>query len=477
MTDSGAVRLQNEKLKTASEHIGDNWLPLNSGVFKIIVEKIENNFYENDKEQLINDLKGDIGLLTFSIKELSKLSDQKHQSIYESLRNCCLKEFRKILDKCKQASSKHKLSESSYEQINQLNSMLTSSAISETLAGANKLDSETAFLAAIFRKVGLTFIAWNYPNVFKNCLGSSGTEEELTENLNRALGFSPAMLGIRLAKEWEMPLNLIEVMDPSKDPPSDPEVSQAATSIVQLCKIGELLASLNNDNYQIKQEGSWNHARNEILKNLGSKGFKLIEENINRISKHYLSVLPALSTSSLARKIEQFSKSSSGHTLYHSNAYVKFLAKDIQDDLRDFYSLITPEGLSKDSVSFLHSRLIPSMGFTTGCLYLVDPVSHALIPRLALGDSKLSAYESFNILAHENAEHPLLKAFVASTPVVKHDDEGNEVIFLYGALGSLQRSGVLQLELSQALRKNNKVNPVLYFRSLIRALEDCLGLR
>ena len=145
--------------------------------------------------------------------------------------------------------------------------------------------------------------------------------------------------------------------------------------------------------------------------------------------------------------------------------------------LKDFYGLITPEGLSKESIAFLSSKLIPSMGFTQGCLYMIDPISHSLHPRLAFGTTTAGEYDSISLTAHENNSHPLVKAFNSTSPIPKHGDSIGEIKYICGVIGNLLRSGVLYLELSQALKLNNKVNPMLYFRALTRALEDCLGLR
>jgi hypothetical protein len=473
--DSAALALQKEKLISASEHVSSNWIPLNLNLLEEILQKLDTNYYKENKNALIADLKCDIGLFTFSIKELSAKSDIKQKSVFDSLKNCDNEELKAIIRKCKKVSVKQSFSNASAEQTNQLVSLLTSSAVTETLANAQNADCEMAFLSAVFRQVGLTFIAWNYPNIFKNCLASASSEEELTEHLNRALGFSPAMLGVRLAKEWQVPSQVIRLIDIGKA--KENEGDSASEMLIKLCKIGELLASLNNDNYPSKPEGAWNQARNEILKNLGSKGFKLIEENTNRLCKYYLKSIPAMSGPTISQKIEQANKSSSTNSLYHSNAYAQFLASEIQNEMRDFYSLITPEGLSKDSVTFLHGKLIPLMGFTQGCLYLIDPATHSLQPRLAFGTTKAGEYESISLIAHENNSHPLVKAFNSSVPVPKYDENEQDVKYYCGSLGSLQKAGVLYLELSQALKLNNKVNPMLYFRALIRALEDCLGLR
>lgn len=480
--------LTSEKLRAASEYIGENWLPLNRYLVDEIYQKLEANFYKNCPDQLIEDLKCDIGLLTLSMKELAEVSDGKVKSIYERLKSCDAETMRSILAKGKRLVEDHALEHSDAAQINQLHATLTSTAITETLAGAHNIDPEMAYLSALFRQIGLTFIAWNYPSIFKNCLHSATSEEEFLESMNRALGFSPAMLGVRLAKEWQMPSYILRVLDtqkPQAETPPEEDASEMEnratpeTLIVKLCKIGELFASLNNENYPAQEEVAWNRARNEILRNLGSRGFRLIEENLNKLCRHYIKAIPRLSENPVTQKLDALSKPDSRSSLFHSNAYIKFLSLEAQAEMHDFYMLITPEGLSKESVSFLRGRLISSLGFARGCLYLIDPDSQTLYPRLAFGDSNLKDFPSIILTGRVDASDPIIKGFHSSNPVTRREmaEYQDEIIHICGPLGSLQRAGVLYLEPSPDLRTNNKANPMLYFRAVLRGIEDCLALR
>ena len=473
--------LQSERLNSASYHINTNWLPLNLKLLEEIYGKLEKNYYENRKDELIQDLKGDLALFTFSIKEIALTSKSDLKSIFQSIKECEVEKLKKIIEKSRELASVHNLKSSSEQQLNQLKANLSSCAISETIAETLDVEAETVFVCALFRQIGLTFIAWNYPHFFEAALKASNNEEEFLKHLNQSLGFSAALLGIRLAKEWQIPSQVIRIMDLQEKEAglSETKTEQQNETIIKLCRIGELLASLSNENYPDKEQAKWNHARNEILKHLGSQGFKIIDQSIAKICGYYQNLLPHFSNKLISRQIEEYIKPSSSASLFHCNPYIKFLTIDVQNELRSFYDLITPEleGLSKDSISILQTRLVPVMGFKLGALYLIDPTSNTLHARLAFGRAKVNDFPDINILAYENSSSPFVRAFSSTSPIVKRNDLKSDILYFCGALGSLQRAGVLYLEPEEWLCRDDKINPVLYFRAILRAMEDCLSLR
>ena len=98
-----------------------------------------------------------------------------------------------------------------------------------------------------------------------------------------------------------------------------------------------------------------------------------------------------------------------------------------------------------------------------------------LVPRLAIGSAKLNQFKALQYNTYSYNADPVVAAFRSSVPMIKESDDGNPSL-IAAALGEHQRAGVLYLELSQELADDAHANPMLYFKAIRQAFNDCLNL-
>ncbi|MCO6430234.1 MAG: HDOD domain-containing protein [Deltaproteobacteria bacterium] len=476
--------ISNKHASAAAALVNQSWFPVNPAILLHIREAFESGRYESDATLLIEDLKGDAALFLYVLRELQKFTkdcDADDSSIRSGLEKIGLQKAREILTVMPSAISHHEFRRMNKRQSQLLLENLKAACISESLAAGQNIDKDLVFSAALLRQLGLTLIAWNYPHIFERAAANSQNALERDESLTKMLGFSPATLAITLARKWELDIHyrapLGDYQSFGRRGAAEFNLERVGRNIEKICRIGEILARASQPEY-CEPRSDWHRARNEILRSLGAQGFKLIEERTQLLLCFYKDSLPEHFSDDCFTPVSGESSSSTGHQLFHANQYIKHLSPVLQRKMHDLYESIDSKSVSKSSIDQLVGQIIPQAGFTKGCIYLIDPGFGWLVPRLAIGESSLTDYKSFSPGFLSIVDNPLASAYRLSTPVIETVSEGGreQVVFIAGAVGSLQKAGVLYLEPGPTLLELTASDLSVIFKAMRNCLADCLTL-
>lgn len=485
-------------LKLAVQYVGDRWFPVNSDLFKKIQTDLTNGSYENDIDLLLNDLKKDFSLYMYCLKELSKMARAETESNNASelantknplqlIKQANLNTLKTILSTPENKISAHSFKEISANQAKQIQSSLISAGTAEVLSIRYEIDPEAGFSAALLRQLGLTLIAWNYPHVYNRSVVAITPQHSLDDLIDKVLGFSPTLLGIQIASGWDLPTEIRQAIGErvsftqEKDQ-SDFEIEKrksVAEKLANFCEIGEALARANDPEHYPSAAADFKTAETQIKDHLGPKGLALIQKRIGQISEHYTKVNPTLFKVCEAQEISQKATTISfTKTLVAKNNYLKYCPPLLKENITDAYNSITPGQVSKDSIDILTKQAMPNAGFLKGCIYLVDPVSMRLIPRLKIGDVNLSRFKAVYFDSISSSTDPIATAFRCKTPILEENVFVNneKVTYVAGVIGTNEKAGVLYLEVSSRATQTNSQNALVLFKAIRQALNESLNL-
>lgn len=476
---------ENRHLQLALNHTSTSWLPVNSELLKSIREKAADGAYRESPEQFLSEVKQDFGLFMHCLKDLAELLN-KNRAAKETFRPVdaflSLDEtaISSLLEAMTNKVNMPALDDGEPEQYRQLERSMTSAAVAETIADEQTVSSDQVFTCALMRQLGETLVAWNYPGIYKSATISKRAEESLDETLNRLLGFSPTLLGISVARQWKLAPEMRRAMGDKELAPhvaQKPEVEAAAQTFEKLCHIGEVFANQLDPARQAPQE-EWNMARIFIERAIGKEGIHLISDRVKLYCGHYTRLHPEIFSVKAEDLKALFNDNLKSDTILRSNRHLPYCPAKLRSKLQQLYKGLEGGAVSRDKIEKLIKVIIPEAGFARGCIYLIDPASHCLMPRLSIGYSKLSEFRKITISPDAESFDPVLAAYRSLAPVMEEGVliDSQRTTYIAGVLGDIQKAGVLYLELSTAASSDPEMNPLLLFKALRQTLGDCLNL-
>ncbi|MCB0310858.1 MAG: hypothetical protein KDD42_06470, partial [Bdellovibrionales bacterium] len=160
------------------------------------------------------------------------------------------------------------------------------------------------------------------------------------------------------------------------------------------------------------------------------------------------------------------------------NRHIKHCPTETRQKLEQLYKKIDGATISRDNIDALAQDIIPNAGFEFGCVYLIDPGSMTLIPRLAIGFSVLKDFKSVRYSLDPTEFNPVAAAFGCNYPIMEQNVENDQRTYSYvaGALGNHHKAGVLYLEISRQLIERNDSNILTLYKALRTAFADTLAL-
>lgn len=508
MQANPAALLNSKNLDLAYEHAVSAWFPFNPTVLKNVRSRIESGYYSEKRESLVEDLKSDFSLYFYCLKELRLLlkdkrrtgsaghstrsSQRKYPDFTEIIRNASLNDIRRIFEKSEKSISRHSLSEINPTQAARLRESILSASAAEALAAKLRIDPELGFACALLRQLGLTLIAWNYPNVYRRSLESLTEFEQPSSNeldilLHSSLGFSPTMLGVRIAQSWGIPSEIIAVLQTTDSPKKASPLpgrrasskSSEQTTLAKICIVGEAFARANNPQQYPTARDDWDHAELVIKKHLGSKGISTIYRKAHQLSSHYASIVPqALQIEDKTKVHPSLVDSDYAHSLYDRNVYLKACPAHVRDKIAVLYSQLRPGAVSNELLQRLIHEILPEVGISCSCIFMLDPTSAALMPVLKVGTPSFIKVRPQSLMNSRSHLNPITSAFSKKAPICEEGlvSSGEKRIFIAGTLGDHKTIGVLYLEFSQQSSSQLSIDSVLLFRAITMCLNDLLHL-
>jgi hypothetical protein len=470
--------------------LASHWPPADPELLAYIQAGLLNGRYQKAPETLISDLKKDVTLFLFCIRALSQTSNQTRDAA-KLLREIPINELSKILPHDVTEISNHSFETSSLIQHTALVRSSIVATVAEHASVEVSVDSELAYTYSLLTQFGLTLIAWAYPNIYRQAIANKCSIEELDKILTDTLGFSPSLVGIRLANSWGLMLS----GDRSNETNITSHEELLASNLERLCRIGEAFAfaSLPDDS----KAPDWDSAIRTIEATLGESGVASLKVTLKERLSVYLCKASDLfqwgvPPTGKAKKIKV-----SKDKLLTNNVYIKHCTTPVQEALAEVYAKLKTKKatINLEEVRTITEKIMPQSGFVGGAIFLVVPHRTSLVPRYVFGSFPKKLRTPFDYSNSSDVAHPFIKAFRANAPVIFKEDSDDKVPNLryfqivVGVLGEIHRTGLFA-----AITKNtDEINDlsqnsppsgstlashsiVLSFKAIRMALEDCLDI-
>lgn len=458
-----------KRLQRALKHVNDLWFPPNAKLLGRIRKGLREGDYDLSIDFLLNDIKSDFALYSYCIKEITKLLREEGVVLpstltpIQVLKAAGVKRLKKVINVDEKVISKHPLGILDELQANRIQEAMISASVAEALCDGQKINPELGYSTGLLRHLGLTLIAWNYPEIYRKAVESLTEEQDLDTVLSNALGFSPAMLAVSLLQEWNINEevsnaiageNILILSEKRKE-----ELKHASKTLEKLCKVGEALARANDPDTYPSAPKDWEEAKGELHRALGPRGMQYIKDKVEQHLENYTKEYPELFKVTSDFNPERKIAVALDKRLISMNPYAEHCAPELKRKLRGLYSKINPNSVSKKALQELIHKVIPFAGFSGGCVYTYDGMNRTLMPRLKIGD--------FN--EEVNLEFPLNSEKLESR-------ERDKITYFKQEFGGSRRLGVLYLEVPTHLICDLKYDPIVHFEALRQTLQDCLNI-
>lgn len=463
-----------DKPKTPKEYLSQGWMPTNSEVLTSLIAKVKNGTFENNRKGLVTEIKKDISILSFLMKELT-VDEEFVQNPIKLIEVAPISVISESLDKAAEVVNSFSLNQTLKPQALRIKQSLISCSAAEMMAKSRGLDSDMAYSAAVIRQMGLNLVAWNYPRIYGKALAQLPTSQEDIETmLHRWLGFSPRQIASSLT-----------ICSPSPDMKialglEDNDSDSLGKAIAEISDLAESFAQANDPENFPGQTRRWKTIEHSLQMYLGPKATTLIQDRVKSFGNIYASVPHSGIDTPLSLEINLEVANRKQADIYISqNPAACKINSDLQTKIKKMYTLVRPNEVSPEALQILILDCIPSAGFKRGCVFLYDQEHQMLIPKLKIGDRSLEEYKGVHARGSIEGDNAVLEALQSSVPIKKESTVifGERASVVAGLIGNNEKSGVLYLEMSEELEQAGGFEPVQRFKALRNCLNHCLNLK
>lgn len=480
---------QERRIARAVRHVGDNWMPVNPVVLLAVQEALDTDRYEQEIELLVSDLKQDVSLFAYCLRELClKLKEDgviipDPKSISELFDYAGLERLKEILAASPREISPHSLRAAEPLQTSRFQEALLSASTSEVFCESADIDPEIGFTSALLRQLGLTLISWNYPDVYETAVRNLPTQRDLDTAIASILGYSPSLIAVRLLKSWGLPATLVDsvaIAHPDFDIEDYREFSNSVAEVLStICKAGEALARANNPQVYPTARQDWSECKLAIESRLGSAGLQKIQTRFEQNCGSYVDLMPELFRPGMLINPQIQGEAIFGTAPTDRNPFIELCRPHVRAKLVELYGENADATSKRRPLFTLLHEIIPLAGFTGGCVFTADPTTMQLIPQSVIGTPVSFKAEP---IAYSNLSHFIIKAFSSPTLEVQENVvviEGVEekLVSIAWAVGFSQRIGALLLEVPTRVFEQSPNDQINHFQAVLQALNDCLELR
>jgi hypothetical protein len=307
-------------------------------------------------------------------------------------------------------------------------------------------------------------IAWNYPSVYQRAFADVGSSQSLDDRLAAELGFTPALLS--------------SVVFSPREGDKATKVSDAVelwAPYDELCEVGEIVARSQNPLLYPKVFADWERVQGILSEALGEKAIDQIRKQAlsrsARYSKSFPEVFETIGTFNPEVDMRRHRRTRRATT----HVYFNSCSEATRAALLSFYADLPDSQVDKALVGRLLKEVVPSAGFTGGCVFVVDEGSTTLRPKTLIGRVKLRSITN-SVL---DSDDPAVSAFSSVSPVVQSSfgsSNNDQMAGIYGSIGDSRKVGVLYLEAPLEPQTTASEDTIGAFLVLKRALADALLL-
>ena len=480
---------QERRLERACLHVNKFWFPVNQVLLEKIRDGLRSGAYDLDLDFLLMEMKTDLALFTCCLKRVSEMMREEGVHLVgclnpmDWLRWAGIERLRAILEDDQLFHSKHTLEGASPDQFSPMQKAMVGASAAEVLSQAQNLNPEIGFSAGLLRQLGLILIAWNYPQVYHSALTSLSSGVDIDLALSQTLGFSPVMLAMAVANEWGLAPEFNAVWGRQEGAAENTSASGTTRELLRrlkkICEVSENLARANAPELYPQAEHDWQAARGEIVALLGSENLGVIQrqlrENCENYAAHYPQLFENLADLDPPRRIEARRKALAAR----ENPYLLHCHPPLRNKLLELYSRLDPHRVRRENLLSLIHEIIPAAGYSGGVIYVLDPGTALLMPRVKFGEVRLLKSQPVSCNSSSGMEAAVAAAFGCAGPILEQvDHEAAEVEgYVAGVIGEKRKVGVLYLEIPMASTPRGEEHKrLLRFKAVRRALIDCLNL-
>lgn len=479
----------NPRLAEACRKIYRGWIPISGEALEHIRSGLEQGVYDLDIDFFTNDLKSDFGLFAYCLRESPRFLDQNERKVFNHPRELFqavgVENLKKLLNVAEKEISCFSLRDCQTPQAARFQELAISASTSELLAETKNIDPIMGYTSTCLRQLGVTLIAWNYPEVYAEAVERAKAGEDVNAVLTISLGFAPSLLGIALVRQWNLGPGIRSTLGDRRALDSlqrgeDHEALQTANTLAKICEVGETLARASNPKQYPSAQEDWSRVKSRIQLALGEDGMKLIRNRVKENCLYYMNIAPEIFRPALEEDPEERQHVERIGKLSDRNRYVRYCAPDTHQLFRSIYEKLdkNPDD-RRDIVSQLIKEVVPQVGFARGCIYLLETESMSLTPRLKIGKEPLSLYRNYHALSVSlQRTNPVTAAYHCNAPIVEshfaltHLSEAS----IASVLGQRERVGVLYLEPLNELLESGNSNLLQRFKAVLLCLQEVLGI-
>jgi len=489
VSSSGSDSQSERRLERAQKHVNEYWFPPNPRLLQRIKAGLEGGAYDLDIGFLIAEIKTDFALLTYCMRELTRLliSEQipipQNFSFASIFKLAGLDRVKQVLVVNSERMSTHSVDNISEEQALRLQEAMISASAAEVLSESSNINADLGFSCALVRQLGHTLIAWNYPSVYQRCVSSVSGTKTLDSLLTESLGFSPQLLAHSILDEWGLQGEINQALidnNPASPQPTEGSATDIPATLKKICSIGEALARANDPEHYPSAEKDWESVKLALQENLGYQGIKLIQEKVKLNCENYVSLMPEMfgrcDNINPDTQINEFLENS----LLRNNQFVRHCPPRLRKRFKNFYTLVKPGEIAREALAFLIKEIIPFAGFNGGYIYTLDPTTMQLVPRTKIGTSVEKPMQSIPYNSSQSDPDPVATAFGCSAPIVQgvNNDAARPhgTSSIVGAIGMAPKIGTLYLELPSDLLTGDDHNMLVHFKAVRQAINDCFHI-
>lgn len=505
ITSSTPPEKISKKLSPA-EYVSQSWIPISEKVLSRVKQRSEHDFYSQEPKTLIHDLKQDLGLFTWFLRHLPEIQAEESEEDGRKnisadkipgqiTQNIDWSKFKSQLSKINSKNMPHSLQGSLKIQSSVLKHAVISATTAEAVAAHNNVPPELAHLCGSIRHLGFNLIAWNYPTIFSKAVANCPDKaEEVSKELKKFLGCSPAALAASVCLDWDKSKRLksfvienntqtlaapsLETVSNSFAKSSQYDSDQGLHERLNNClEIGDAMAYLSDPEHFPGYAKNWQTTVTKLEHFMGKNALSEIEDKLSGFADIYSTDETEFKVALEPRKnMTQTSIFRVTDRLMSGNTAISRCPEEIKNKFRKIYSAIDKRSVSTSAINLLISELLPSLGFMRGCLYRFDEKAFKLTPLLRIGETSLDKFEVLNCNHAKHMKHPAVMATCFSNPVIQEDIFINNeaVSIIAGQFGESKKKAVLYVQLSKKLNSDQAAS-LINFKAIQKTISDCLN--
>lgn len=457
----GGYKAASKRLQETVQHISSQWVPCNPR----LKAKLHNMCLRRSlsRKELIEFMLSDPGLCLYIIRSLRRVFPNKDAiSLRQAFAEIELEKLAEITSVSTEVISSKDYASASKQQAAEIEHSIRMTKAASVFARKAHCKEDAVQWQAFLHDIGLLLVSWSYPHLYTRALSRKRkTKGSMSYEIHRLLGVTPEEIATEVLHQWRIDLEELHVEVPG---------DLGSTEIIDLAKM--FSRSKDKRNFP-EAESNWEKATPLVKEVFGEGVIEEIEECArSSFLPHAATMQHAELPTVTDEPAEEFDEIDALAELSESRILRQLSTAD-QTLFVPLMKLLAENSTANDALRYIVNTLVPALGFTRGCLFVLNKDGDRVLPVLRFGDLELKRYDEYLFDRYQG-----MKSFIFQTVPFRRDRTGfagDEVTYICGGLDSPEHQGVLYLEVSKADESEKAIIPDYchYFRCCRLVLNDC----